>query len=246
MIRFNRLRPVACGCSLALLLAASPARADSAGLDWLGVVYLWAPDMGLDYTDKSVDIDFDDVVDKLEIAFLTHVEAQGDDFGGFVDLSFVAVGENQSRELADLNSDYDVTILDLAFVWSPGAKRMTGLELYGGLRYLDSDFSLVVDPVPTGLEEFRTGLENSYTDFLAGVRYVAPLNEQWSLMFHGDLSAGSTEGTYSLGAFAGFRWGAHHFIGGWKYLAAEIEASGGDESVDLDMSGPALAYGFSF
>ena len=65
-------------------------------------------------------------------------------------------------------------------------------------------------------------------------------------MFHGDLSAGSTEGTYSLGAFADYRMGAHHLIAGYKHFELEVEASGGDEVTTQTFSGPMNAYGYSF
>ncbi len=104
-----------------------------------------------------------------------HVETQGDDFGGFVDVVFVGVGKNESRTNVDLNVDNDTTAMDLAAVWSPGAERMTGIEVYGGLRYVSNDFSLVVDPIPPSPPESRIGSDASYYDLLLGARYSAPL-----------------------------------------------------------------------
>jgi hypothetical protein len=241
-----RRQPIAGGCALALLLAAGPARADSSGLDWLGIAYIWAADIGLDIGDQSAAVDFSDVIDKLEMGFQGHVEAQGDDFGGFVDVSFMGTGDNTSRILVDLNADLDMTAMDLALVWSPGLERMTGIEVFGGLRYIDTDVSLVVDPIPPGPPETRAGINTSYTDLLAGVRYIAPLNEHWRLTFTGDLSGGDTEGTFSLGAFAGYRTGAHHFIAGYRHFVMEFEAGGGNERATETFSGPLVAYGYSF
>ncbi|MGH8203916.1 MAG: hypothetical protein ACREST_04855 [Steroidobacteraceae bacterium] len=232
--------------ALSLVLVTGSARADSADLDWLGLAYFWAADIGVDVRDRSVNVDFSDVVDKLEIGFQGHVEAQADDFGGFVDVVFMGLGDNSSRPLADLNADFDMTAMDLALVWSPGPERMTGIELYGGLRYIDMDLSVVVDPVPPGPADIRTGIDKSYTDFLAGARYLAPLNEHWRLTFSADLSGGDTEGTWSVGGFAGYRTGPHHFIAGYRHLEMEFEADGGDERAKETFSGPLIAYGFSF
>src|SRR5512145_3497683 len=113
--------------AISLALAAGPTHADSADLDWLGIAYLWAADIGVDTRDRSVDVDFSDVVDKLEIGFQGHVEAQADEFGGFVDVVFMGLGDNSSRQLVDLNTDFDMTAMDLALVWSPGPERMTGI-----------------------------------------------------------------------------------------------------------------------
>ena len=144
MIRFDRKAAVAGACALALGSAAATARADSSDLDWLGVAYVWGTDISVDAGDRSIDVEVSDVIDKLEMAFLGHVEAQGEDIGGFVDVVFMGVGDKVSRPAADLNADLDMTLMDLAAVWSPAAERFSGVEVFGGLRYVDVDFDLVV------------------------------------------------------------------------------------------------------
>ena len=243
-IRYSRLVPAALG-SFALTFASGAARAESTDLDWVATGYLWGADIGVDSRDRSVDASFSDVIDKLEIAFMGHVEAQGDTVGGFVDVVFMAVGDNVSRDLAELNADLDLTLMDVALVWSPGAERYTGVEVYGGFRYLATDFDLRVDPIPPSPPEFRTGIDKSYSDFLLGVRYGAPINEQWRLVFSGDLSGGDTEGTWTLAGYGVYRSGPHRFFAGYKHLDAEVEARNA-ESVTMTFSGPVLGYGFSF
>src|SRR5262245_60563431 len=107
----------------ALLLSATPARADD--YDWLAVAYLWASDISVDSRDANIDASFNDVLDKLEMAFQAHVEVQGDELGGFLDFTFMGLGDKVSRTAADFNADLDMTEMDLALVWSPGAERMT-------------------------------------------------------------------------------------------------------------------------
>ena len=87
-----------------------------------------------------------------------HVEARGDTWGGFVDATFTNVGDN----------------MDIALIWSPGEERMTGFELYGGLRYVDNDFHLVADPVPPALPTSEGGIDKNHTGALLGARYIAP------------------------------------------------------------------------
>jgi hypothetical protein len=241
-----RGRLTALGGALAALLAAGPARADSSGMDWIGVVYLWATEISVDSRDRSVDIAFSDIVDKLEMAFLGHVEAQGEDFGGFADVVFMGLGNRESRQAADLNTDLDMTLMDLALVWSPSAEPFSGVEVFGGLRYIDVDFGLVVDPVPPALPDVRTGIDKEYADVLLGARYAAPINEHWRLVFGADLSDGDTEGTWSIGGFGVYRNGAHRLYAGYRHLEVELAAQGGDERVKQTFSGPAIGYGFAF
>ncbi len=63
-----------------------------------------------------------------------------EDFGGFVDVVFMGVGSNDVRQGIRVNTDVDLTAMDLAFVWSPGPEPMTGIEVFGGLRYIDTGF----------------------------------------------------------------------------------------------------------
>jgi hypothetical protein len=231
--------------ALGLLLTGANANADASDTEWLGIAYLWGSGITIDARDQSVGIDFKDLVDDLEIAFMGHVEAQGDKLGGFVDVVFVGVGSNESRPNADLNVDNDTTSMDLAVVWSPGSEPFTGLETYAGLRYISNDFNLVVDPIPPALPTLEGGIDESYYDALLGVRYITPVSDNWRLTFQGDLSFGDTEGTFSLGAYAGYVTGQHHFIAGYKHFEMDLESGNGGD-LTVTMTGPVLAYGYRF
>ena len=238
-------RPLARGCALALLLAAGSARADSSGLDWIGVVYLWGADIGADYRDRSIDASFSDIVDKLEMGFMGHVEAQGDDFGGFVDLVYMSAGDSRSVGPASVRGDLDMTLMDVAMTWSPTAERFTGPEVFGGFRYVSVDALVRATLLPPPDPTINAGIDKSYTDFLLGGRYAAPINENWRLIFSADLSAGDTEGTWSIAGYGVYRNGPHRFYAGYRHLEAEVEARN-TERVDMSFSGPALGYGFAF
>ncbi len=231
--------------ALGLLLGGTGAHADASDTEWLGIAYLWGSGITIDTADRSVGIDFNDLVDDLEIAFMGHVEAQGDKLGGFVDVMFVGVGSNESRPSADLNVDNDTTAMDLAVVWSPGSEAFTGLETYTGLRYISNDFDLVVDPIPPILPTLEGSIDESYYDALLGVRYLTPLSDNWRLSFNGDLSFGDTEGTFSLGAYASYVTGQHRFIAGYKHFEMDLESGNGGD-LTVTMTGPVLAYGYRF
>lgn len=234
---------IGAACASALMLGS--ASANAADPDWLGIAYLWGSGITIDAQDQSAGVDFEDLIDDLEIAVMGRVEAQGDNIGGFVDVVFVGTGANQSRTNFDFNTDNDMTSMDLAVVWSPGAERMTGIELYGGARYVDNDFHVVADPVNPALPTFEGGIDKSYTDFLVGARYIAPISDSWRLTFMGDISGGDTDGTFSIAAYAGYRTGQHHFFGGYKHFEMDLE-SGAGEKLTVTMTGPVIAYGYSF
>ena len=171
--------------ALGLLLTGVNAQAEAWDADWIGIVYLWGAGISIDVADQSAGVDFDDLVDNLEAAFMGHMEAQGDKIGGFVDVAFVGVGSNESRTNFDLNTDNDTMAMDLAVVWSPGPEPFTGLETYAGMRYVSNDFHLVADPVAPALPTFEGGIDEGYYDGLIGVRYVAPVSDNWRLTLAG-------------------------------------------------------------
>lgn len=243
----NRMRRTAAVSCAALVLAAASgsAQADSSDMDWLAVAYLWGANISADVRDRSVDLSFSDIVDKLDMGFMGHVEAQGDEFGGFVDVVYMGISDSASRPLAEVRGELDMTLMDLAFVWSPASERFSGLEAYGGLRYLTSDVGLRVEVAPPPQPVLRAGIDKSFTDFLVGGRYAAPINDSWRLVFSGDLSAGDTEGTWSLAGFGVYRNGPHRVYAGYRHLEAEIKAGAG-ASVDMSFSGPIAGYGFAF
>ena len=135
--------------------------------------------------------------------------------------------------------------MDLAFVWSPDVRAdVTGIEVFGGLRYVDQDVGLVIDPEPPGPPVLQTGVDKSYYDLLVGARYAAPINDQWRLVFSGDLSGGDTEGTWSLAAYGVYRTGPHRFYAGYRHLEMDFEGAAGETFTET-FSGPAIAYGFA-
>jgi hypothetical protein len=240
-------RSVICaGCGvLALSMAAGAVHADSNDMEWIGIAYLWAADIELDARDRTVDIAFSDTVENLEMGFQGHVEAQADNFGGFVDVSFMGVGTNEVRQGIRANTDVDMTAMDLAFVWSPEEESFTGIEVYGGLRYIDTEIDLVIDPEPPGPPVLQTGVDKSYYDLLVGARYAAPINDSWRLVFSADLSGGDTEGTWSVGGFGVYRMGQHRFYAGYRHLEMDLKGRAGETFTET-FSGPAIAYGFAF
>lgn len=239
--RSGASRPLAAGCAVAFLATASPACADD--YDWFAAVYLWAADISVDSKDASVGLDFNDILDKLEMSFQTRIEVQGDDLGGFIDFTFMGLGDSKTLPVAVVNSDLDMTLMDLGLVWSPGPERLTGFEAYGGLRYVDTDFHVVVNPAG-GLPPFDTRVNDTYNDLLVGARYITPLNDSWRLTFMGDLSGGDTDGTWSAGAFASYVRGPHRFIVGYRHMEIEVKSNG--STATQTITGPVIAYGVSF
>ena len=122
---------------------------------------------------------------------------------------------------------------------------MTGVEVFGGLRYVETDFSLVLDPEPPGPPVAQTGINKSYYDVLVGARYLAPINDQWRLVFSADLSGGDTEGTWSIAGYGVYQTGPHRFFAGYRHFEMDLKGATGEKLTET-FSGPAIAYGYAF
>jgi hypothetical protein len=244
------LRRATLGIAVLSLLDFSPAAcaAESEGWDWMAAPYLWAATIGTDVRAEvppaDSETEFSDIIDKLDGAFLLRLEGQGDHFGVFADFVFLGVAGDKDHPLSHSESDLDTWLIEAAGVWSPGDDRSRGLDLFAGLRYVDVDLTVQVDPQNPLFDTATIGTDKSYSDLMVGARYTWALSERWGLTLRGDGSFGDTEGTWSASAVTQYRTGNGGWLFGYRHLSVEIET--GDSTTEITMSGPAIGYGFSF
>lgn len=244
------LRSATLGAAALSLTSISPVAraAESEGWEWMVAPYLWAPTIGTDVRAEVPPADtetvFSDIIDKIDGAFLLRLEGQGDHFGVFADLIFLGVADDSDRPLSHTESDLDTWLIEAAGVWSPGDDRSRGLGLFAGLRYVNVELSVQVDPVNPLFDTATIGTDNSYSDLMLGARYTWALSERWGLTLRGDGSFGDTEGTWSASAIAQYRTTNGGWLFGYRHLGVEIKT--GDSKTELTLSGPAIGYGFSF
>lgn len=244
------LRRAAFGIAfLSLINFSQSARAaEGDGWDWLVAPYLWAASIGTDVRAETPPDDseseFSDIIDKLDGAFLLRLEGRGDHFGAFTDLIFLGVADDSDRALSHTESDLDTWLIEAAGVWSPGDDRSRGLDLFAGLRYVDVDLTVQVDPINPLFDTAAVETDKSYSDLMVGARYTWAFSERWGLTLRGDGSFGDTEGTWSASAIARYRTGNGGWLFGYRHLSVEIAT--GDSTTEITMSGPAIGYGFSF
>jgi hypothetical protein len=236
------------------LMRLSPAAhaSDGGGWDWIVAPYVWMvniqTDLGLDVAPPGGldgDLDYPDVLSDLDGAFEVHAEGQGDDFGMFADFTFLGLADERDFDRFDSETDMDQRLFEAALVWSPGDERYQGLEVFGGLRYVDLDTTIELDPTNPdfGTTTFDSG--NTYSDFMLGARYTFDLSERWGLTLRGDGSFGETEGTWNASAIANFKTNSGAWFFGYRYLEGELESDAG-RTLDVTLHGAILGYGFMF
>ncbi|AXK71774.1 hypothetical protein DWG18_05375 [Lysobacter sp. TY2-98] len=249
----NRIRTAAVAL-VALPVAATPfsARAGE-GDPWTFNVtpYVWLATVNADISDSGpppasviTDNEFDDVLDKFDGALFIHAEGQGDHFGALADFSYLGLSQERERPRLRSETDFDGRLLDLAGVWSPGDDRFNGWDLFAGLRYVDTDFTVSIIPTDTTLNTRSLKTSKSYSDFLYGARYSWKAGDRWDFSVRGDGSTGSTNGTWSASAIAQYHMNVGQWVFGYRYLDLDF----GEGTVDgrITLNGPVVGYGFNF
>jgi hypothetical protein len=235
------------GMALALCL---PTAAQASDWDWAVAPYLWLAGYDIDvHTDvppsgAANDREFPDLLENLDGAFMIHGEGQGDQFGILADFMFLGLSDGTDRPNFDISSDLDARVFDLAGVWSPGPERYHGFELLAGLRYIDLDFEVGLDPVNPAFNNVTIEAGDTFTDFLIGGRYTWALNERWGLTVRGDTSFGDTEGSFNVAGTLLYRTNNGAWTFGYRYMTAEFQT--GPNNTDVSLYGPMVGYVFAF
>ena len=234
MRSFLRRAALAALIPMLVLPATASAAAGEDGWDWFVAPYLWAPSISVDLNRDTppfgTDTQFNDLVSKIDMAALVHLEGQGDRFGVFGDVVFLSLGDSATRAVYSSDSSLDATIAEVAGVWNVEPTRYEGVDVFAGVRYFDVELDVDLDPANPVFSPVRLGNDASYTDFMVGARYNANLSERWGMTLRGDGSWGDTDGSVRA-------WQL-----GYRYLAVELPTAGQD--VDLDLSGPIVAFAF--
>ena len=119
-------------CAAILSLTGLSAPATAVAWEWLLTPYIWASDTSATMTasDTSVEggIEFNDLIDVIDMAAQVHLEGSGERAGFFLDLTYLSVNEHESRE-PSLPLDGDLrleTKVDMLLVEAAGTYRLWG------------------------------------------------------------------------------------------------------------------------
>lgn len=228
--------------------------------EWIVVPYLWGADTSLDLLvmDDPVyegDLDFSDLVDKLDFAFQLHVETRKDRLGLLLDFTYLDTSDGFTSSATPLPGDTrvdtsaDLTILEVGGFYRPSGDAY-GWDLLLGARAIDVNAELTLTP-PAPLTSRQLDGSKSLTDGFAGLRYVGSIGDNWFVTLRGDAGAGGSDLSLNLVALFGYQFGAngqYSVLAGYRHFDLEFEDSndGVPVEVDMTMSGPQLGFAFRF
>ncbi len=149
---------------LAGFLAIPNACAQQSDWEWIAEPYIWAPSISTDIDVPPVGTDsrFADIIDKIDGAFAgPHRRPERALRACSPTSSTWAWPTARSFTRVQTSGDLDMSLVDVAGVWSPGSGRMQGAEVFAGLRYIDVDLDVRLVPVNPALSAIDAGLDNS-------------------------------------------------------------------------------------
>lgn len=247
----TRIAPAALAALACTLVSPAVMAQADASANWSITPYLWASDTGLDLTFRdtgvgSGELSFGDLLDILDAALMVHVEGGSGNWSGFGDLTYLKMSDTAERTVFTIDSNNEQLFFDAAVAYWPGGFG-SNFNVFGGLRFSSFDdrfdFRLTANDAPVATRSSK----KDYYDALLGLRYRFDLSERWSLLTHGDVSFGDSEGTYLLRANFAYAVGQrrlNRIMFGYQYKQAEFRDA--DLTTDWTYAGPMAGFNFRF
>jgi len=224
--------------------------------DWelnLAPFYLWAVSIDGNQTVGSntgdIDVDFDDIFDKLETAFIFNLQGMHKNNWGFlIDYNYMKLGDDDTS--GGLNTDVD---LKLHLVEADGLYRWRlsnhDIDAKFGVRYtsMDTDVKLKGGPI-----NIKADQKVDWIYPLIGMRWGWHFADRWKLLLNGDVGGfdlGGTRLAWQAGGIIDWQPFKHvSFIGGYRAIYQDYEeGSKGSKNYynfDATMHGPVIGVNF--
>lgn len=224
--------------------------------DWtfnLAPFYVWGiqieGDQQIGPVQQSLDVDFSDITDNLEAAFIVHFEAlHKSDWGFLVDVNFLDLENDGSLpNSAPINVDLNLTLAELSGLhrWDRGKHAF---DLIAGFRYVEIDNEVTL--LSTG---GKADGSKDWVDPLIGVRWLWKMADDWTLVLRGDvggLQVGSDFAWHTIGVVEWKPFEHVSFIGGYRALGMDYEDGSTKSSdyfnFDATIHGPVIGVNFSW
>jgi len=202
-------------------------------------LYLWGASVGGETGDgSSISADFDDIIDKLDIAFMGAGAIRKGKWSLLADVIYLNVGDDTMvgpGVKLDVNLKSWVVNSGIGYSLIDTEKGL--LIALGGVRYLNADLDLSLGPR-------KNGDSGSNWDGIIGVKGIYNLTKNWYLWGYLDVGTGDSKITYQgLGAI-GYRFKWFDLNGGYRYLRWDFDQK--DVLEELYFHGPFAGIKFSF
>jgi hypothetical protein len=221
----------------------------------LAPFYLWALSLEGEQTigtnTGDIDVDIDDIFDKLESAFVFNFQGMWHNKWGFlIDYTYANLGDDDTS--GGLNKDID---LKMHLVEADGLYRWKisnhDIDAKFGVRYTSMDTDVTLKGGPINIE---AGQKIDWIYPLIGMRWGWHFSKRWKLLLNGDIGGFGLDGTRLAWQAGGlidwqpFKYVS--FVGGYRAIYQDYEdgskGSKNHYNFDATMHGPVIGVNFRF
>lgn len=182
------------------------------------------------------EVDFEDILDNLEMAFMGHYEGMGDQWGFGADLTYIGLGNTNDM---GVTGDVDASIAEVFAIYRPNDI----FDVLAGVRNIGLDMRV----------ESQAGAvaegDRSLTDFYLGGRVFLPFSDTWGGALRADVGTGDSDLTWNAVALVNWQASDGFAVrGGYRWLDYNVDKDDARVSNELDLTfdGPFLGVAFQW
>lgn len=246
-----------CQAVVALASLAAPAAAEtlpdwSAGWHGQATIYGWLPTINGAQTGRNgepiVDLDTNDVLSSLDMAFMGAAVIRKDKWGLLLDAVYADLSSDGEWVRGRVKTETGVRLgmYTVAAAYRPWEDGRSFVDVYGGARFYNTRLTFDIDPT---LLPGRSGdVTVDWVDPIVGVRGGMPLSDRWSLAGFADVGGFDGNDDMSWEVYGGANYAfTDRWEGtiGYRYMSILYQAS--DRArLDINIQGPVFGVTYKF
>ena len=198
-----------------------------------------------------VDLDAEDILEALDMAFMGAAEVRNGRFGLLLDVVYADLSQDGNGLFPERPNAIrtevgtKLTMFTLASAYRAYEAERTFVDVYAGARWYDVDLSF-----DASNDRFQLSRDASvdWVDPIVGVRGAIPLSERWTLSGFADVGGfdGSSDLSWEVYGGANYAF-AERWAGtiGYRYMSILYEATE-RATLDIEVQGPVLGITYKF
>ena len=225
------------------------------GWEFVVAPYLWMAGIDGDVTVRgtkaSVDADFGDILDNLDVGAQGYFEVRKDKWGAYFDAMYLKVSSEAKVDAGNIDIESSTTMAGIGVLYRiyegyAGAEgNPVATDIFFGGRYVNLDIDLDYAGAPD------VSGDEGWVDPVIGVTFSRDMSEKFLIKTTADIGGFgiASDMTWGFSILGGYKLGrTANLWFGYRYLDIDYDTGSGSKKFeyDVDMHGPILGASFHF
>lgn len=239
---------------MALFLSVQPGKAanqEPGSWQFMAEAYFWYANMGGESASGGdIQVDDNDLVDALDMGFMTTLGAKKDKWGVFVDVIYLDVSDNTNELIDGVGVNLNVELAGWIVTPMVGYEVFraddTNVNIVGGARYLNLSTDIDIrnaDPTSAGFNGTVSDSGSNW-DAIIGVKGDLFVTDRLFIPYYADIGAGNSQFTWQVMGGLGYRFDICDVLVAYRYMDWNFDDN--DVFDDLNINGFAAGVRFFF